>query len=117
MVDLAEARSAQDQAQAEPTVQDVRPVSMPVLDRVASGVVTALPPLLVVVGMVFGWTSHLLVWQDLLILAICCTSLLIVGMDVTIVNVALPAIQRDLHAPLAGLRWILDAYTLVVASF
>ena len=44
-------------------------------------------------------------------------SLLIVGMDVTIVNVALPAIQKDLHARLAGLQWILDAYTLVVASF
>jgi EmrB/QacA subfamily drug resistance transporter len=44
-------------------------------------------------------------------------SLLITGMDVTIVNVALPAIQKDLHARLAGLQWILDAYTLVVASF
>ncbi len=52
-----------------------------------------------------------------LILAICCTSLLITGMDVTIVNVALPAIQEDLHAGLVGLQWILDAYTLVVASF
>ncbi len=51
-----------------------------------------------------------------LILAICCLSLLIVGMDVTIVNVALPAIQQDLHASLSGLQWILDAYTLVVAS-
>ncbi|HEY1578556.1 MAG TPA: MFS transporter [Terracidiphilus sp.] len=52
-----------------------------------------------------------------LILAICCLSVLILSMDVTIVNVALPAIQRDLHARLAGLQWILDAYTLVVASF
>ena len=52
-----------------------------------------------------------------LILAICCMSLLIVSMDVTIVNVALPAIQKDLHGQLAGLQWILDAYTLVVASF
>ena len=43
-------------------------------------------------------------------------SLLIVGMDVTIVNVALPAIQQDLHATLSGLQWILDAYTLVVAT-
>ena len=51
-----------------------------------------------------------------LILAICCMSLLIVGMDVTIVNVALPSIQCDLHATLAGLQWIVDAYTLVVAS-
>jgi EmrB/QacA subfamily drug resistance transporter len=52
-----------------------------------------------------------------LVLAICCLSLLIVGMDVTVVNVALPAIQKELHARLAGLQWILDAYTLVVASF
>ncbi len=50
------------------------------------------------------------------ILAICCMSLLVVGMDITIVNVALPAIQRDLRASLSGLQWILDAYTLVVAS-
>ena len=52
-----------------------------------------------------------------LVLAICCMSVLIIGMDVTIVNVALPAIQEDLHARLAGLQWILDAYTLVLASF
>src|SRR6202050_5183550 len=52
-----------------------------------------------------------------LILAICCMSVLIFSMDATIVNVALPAIQTDLHARLAGLQWILDAYTLVVASF
>ncbi len=51
-----------------------------------------------------------------LILGICCLSLLLVGMDVTIVNVALPSIQRDLHATLAGLQWVVDAYTLVVAS-
>ncbi len=51
-----------------------------------------------------------------LVLVICCLSMLIVGMDVTIVNVALPAIQRDLHASLSGLQWIVDAYTLVVAS-
>ncbi|WP_263382752.1 MFS transporter [Granulicella arctica] len=51
-----------------------------------------------------------------LVLGICCLSLLLVGMDVTIVNVALPAIQRDLHASLSGLQWIVDAYTLVVAS-
>ena len=51
-----------------------------------------------------------------LVLGICCLSLLLVGMDVTIVNVALPAIQHDLHATLSGLQWIVDAYTLVVAT-
>ena len=52
-----------------------------------------------------------------LILAICCMSLLIVGLDSTIVNVGLPSIQRDLHAPVSGLQWTVDAYTLVLASF
>src|ERR1017187_8534472 len=51
-----------------------------------------------------------------LILAICCMSLLIVGLDVTIVNVALPSIQRELHASVSGLQWTIDAYTLVLAS-
>ena len=51
-----------------------------------------------------------------LILAICCTSLLIVGLDSTIVNIALPAIRRSLHASFDGLQWTIDAYTLVLAS-
>ena len=51
-----------------------------------------------------------------LVLGICCMSLLIVGLDTTIVNVALPAIHRSLHASLAGLQWIIDAYTLVLGS-
>ncbi|MFI9275212.1 DHA2 family efflux MFS transporter permease subunit [Kitasatospora sp. NPDC052896] len=54
--------------------------------------------------------------RRLLILGICCLSLLIVGLDNTIVNVALPSIQRDLHAPTSGLQWIIDAYTLVLAA-
>jgi EmrB/QacA subfamily drug resistance transporter len=52
----------------------------------------------------------------MLVLAICCMSLLIVGIDNTIVNVALPSIQRDLHASVSGLQWTIDAYTLVLAS-
>jgi len=39
-----------------------------------------------------------------------------VGLDTTIVNVALPAIQRNLHASVSGLQWTIDAYTLVLAS-
>ncbi|WP_433578788.1 MFS transporter [Nocardia brasiliensis] len=52
-----------------------------------------------------------------IVLATCCLSLLIVSMDATIVNVAIPAIQADLHAPLSRLQWIVDAYTLTLASF
>jgi EmrB/QacA subfamily drug resistance transporter len=51
------------------------------------------------------------------ILLICSMSLLIVGLDATIVNVALPSIGRDLHTALSGLQWTVDAYTLVLASF
>jgi EmrB/QacA subfamily drug resistance transporter len=43
-------------------------------------------------------------------------SLLIVGLDVTVVNVALPSIGHDFHAPRSGLQWTVDAYTLVLAS-
>ena len=49
-------------------------------------------------------------------LAICCLSLLIVGLDNTIVNVALPSIGRELHTRVSGLQWVVDAYTLVIAS-
>ncbi|GAA5177329.1 MFS transporter [Rugosimonospora acidiphila] len=49
-------------------------------------------------------------------MAICCLSLFIVSLDNTIVNVALPSIQRDLGASVSGLQWTIDAYTLVLAS-
>src|ERR1700722_11493546 len=54
--------------------------------------------------------------RRLLILAICCMSLFIVGLDVTVVNVALPSIGRDLHAGVSGLQWTIDRYSLVLAS-
>ena len=50
------------------------------------------------------------------VLAVCCLSLFIVGLDVTAVNVALPSIGRELHAGISGLQWTVDAYTLVLAS-
>ena len=54
--------------------------------------------------------------RRLLILGICSMSVLIVSLDTTIVNVALPAIHRSLDAPLSGLQWTIDSYTLVIAS-
>ena len=50
------------------------------------------------------------------ILVSCCLSLLIVSMDATIVNVAIPAIRTDLSASPAQLQWVVDIYTLVLAS-
>ena len=51
-----------------------------------------------------------------IILLSCCLSLLIVSMDATIVNVAIPAIRSDLHATPSQLQWVVDVYTLVLAS-
>ncbi len=50
------------------------------------------------------------------ILAICCLSLFVVGVDTTAVNVALPSIRSDLGASVAQLQWVVDAYTLTLAS-
>jgi EmrB/QacA subfamily drug resistance transporter len=54
--------------------------------------------------------------RRLLILGICCSSLFIVGLDSTIVNLALPAIRSELGASVSKLQWTIDAYTLVLAS-
>ncbi|MFD9732936.1 MFS transporter [Umezawaea sp. NPDC059074] len=51
-----------------------------------------------------------------LVLAICCMSLFIVGLDATIVNLALPSIRAELGASVTGLQWTVDAYTLVIAA-
>ena len=50
------------------------------------------------------------------ILAVLCLSLLIIGMDNTILNVALPTIQKDLGASASELQWIVDAYVIIYAS-
>jgi EmrB/QacA subfamily drug resistance transporter len=55
--------------------------------------------------------------RRLLVVAICCVSIAVVVMDISIVNVALPAVRRDLHASESGLQWTVDAYTLVLAGF
>jgi EmrB/QacA subfamily drug resistance transporter len=55
--------------------------------------------------------------RRMLILGICCASIVVVVMDISIVNVALPTIRRELHASVSSLQWTVDAYTLVLASF
>jgi len=50
------------------------------------------------------------------VLLICSMSLFIVGLDVTAVNVALPAIRDQLNASLSWLQWSISAYTVVMAS-
>ena len=50
------------------------------------------------------------------ILGVLCLSLLVVGLDNTILNVALPTLVRDLHASTSQLQWMVDAYVLVFAG-
>src|SRR5947207_15521703 len=49
--------------------------------------------------------------------AVLCVSLLVIVIDNTIVNVALPTLQRDLGTSITDLQWVVDAYTLVFAGF
>jgi EmrB/QacA subfamily drug resistance transporter len=51
-----------------------------------------------------------------LILATLCLAALIINLDTTIVNVALPALVRQLGATTTGLQWVVDAYNLVFAA-
>ena len=53
-------------------------------------------------------------WWTLLLSSIATFMLLL---DITVVNVALPDIQRDLDASLSSLQWVVDAYSLMLAVF
>ncbi|HEY4830560.1 MAG TPA: MFS transporter, partial [Solirubrobacteraceae bacterium] len=50
-------------------------------------------------------------------LAVVCMGQLMMVLDSTIVNVALPSLQRDLHFSQANLAWVLDAYMIAFGSF
>jgi EmrB/QacA subfamily drug resistance transporter len=53
-------------------------------------------------------------WWTLVLVSVATFMLLL---DVTVVNVALPDIQRELHASLSSLQWVVDAYALTLAAF
>ncbi|AMO99981.1 major Facilitator Superfamily protein [Collimonas arenae] len=74
------------------------PQSAPAIDGANAVVKTAIPAA--------GWT-----------IAASSFAFIIVQLDITIVNVALPKIGSDLHAPVAALQWVVDAYTLGFAVF
>ena len=52
-----------------------------------------------------------------LVLGIVLVGQFMVVLDASIVNVALPSIQKDLHFTTSGLQWIVNAYTLTFAGF
>ena len=49
-------------------------------------------------------------------LAVTCLGLIVVSLDGTILNVALPSVSAALHAGTADLQWIVDAYSLAFAG-
>ncbi len=49
-------------------------------------------------------------------LTVICMSLMVIGLDNTILNVAIPTLGRQLHATTSSLQWIVDIYTLVFAG-
>jgi EmrB/QacA subfamily drug resistance transporter len=49
-------------------------------------------------------------------LGLCCVAVLLIGIDMTAVNVALPSIGLDFHTGASGLSWTIDAYTLTLAT-
>src|SRR4051794_41863245 len=52
-------------------------------------------------------------WKTLAVLAL---SLLIIGLDNTVLNVALPTLQEEFHASGSELQWMVDSYMLVFAG-
>src|SRR4051794_23097296 len=54
--------------------------------------------------------------RNLLLLVVCLAQLMVI-LDVSIVNVALPSIHDDLHYSTTGLQWVVNAYTLTFAGF
>src|ERR1700693_1591008 len=52
-------------------------------------------------------------WWTLIVV---CVATFMLLLDITIVNVALPTITRDLHASFSDLQWVIDAYTLTLAA-
>ena len=58
-------------------------------------------------------TVHARRWWTL---AVLCFSLVVITLDNTILNVAIPTLQRELHATNSQLQWMVDSYTLVFAG-
>jgi MFS transporter, DHA2 family, multidrug resistance protein len=52
-------------------------------------------------------------WWALIALAL---AVLVVGLDLTVLNLALPTLAADLDASTSDLQWFVDAYTLVIAA-
>src|SRR5665647_2168306 len=52
-------------------------------------------------------------WRALIVV---CVAIFMLLLDITVVNVALPDIQKELHASFTDLQWVIDAYALMLAA-
>src|SRR5437016_11799577 len=52
-------------------------------------------------------------WWTLIVV---CVAIFMLLLDITVVNVALPDIQRELHSSFTDLQWVVDAYALMLAT-
>src|SRR5215468_9254292 len=52
-------------------------------------------------------------WRTLIVV---CVAIFMLLLDITIVNVALPDIQKELHTSFTDLQWVVDAYALMLAT-
>jgi EmrB/QacA subfamily drug resistance transporter len=59
-------------------------------------------------------TRHVNPW---LVLVIACLAQFMVVLDATVVNIALPSVQRGLHFSVANLQWVVNGYTLIFGGF
>src|SRR5437588_9999129 len=50
------------------------------------------------------------------VLIVVCVAVFMLLLDITVVNVALPVIQGDLHTSFTELQWVVDAYALTLAA-
>ncbi|MFL5824615.1 MAG: acyl-CoA desaturase [Solirubrobacteraceae bacterium] len=66
---------------AAPTATEVRAVSMPFVDRLASAVITGVPPILLIVGIALGWGGAWVSWQDIANLVVC---YVVIGSGITV---------------------------------
>src|SRR5215469_14272736 len=71
---------------------------------------------LAVMQLVLGMREETNMFNKRGTLALVCVATAMLMLDIAVVNTALPRIAHDLHSSLAGVQWVIDAYTLTLAA-
>ncbi|MDG4532073.1 MFS transporter [Streptomyces sp. AV19] len=61
-------------------------------------------------------TTRLTAHRRNLVLTVCSAAVILIGLDVTALNVALPTMERDLGASVSGMQWAIASYSLAMAT-